>query len=47
VIETTALFTKDVPAFGLDERRRKAYKISSVDGERTFIESIRSYPINI
>ncbi len=47
VIETTALFTKDVPAFGLDERRRKAYKISSVDAERTFIESIRSYPINI
>ncbi len=47
VIEATPLFTKDVPAFGLDDRRRKQYKISSIDSDRSFIESIRSYPTNI
>jgi hypothetical protein len=47
VIEATPLFTKDVPALGLDGRSRKEYKITAVDGERTFVESIRSYPINI
>ncbi|HNP19240.1 MAG TPA: zinc-dependent metalloprotease [Fulvivirga sp.] len=47
VIEATPLFTKDVPALGLDDRRRKQYKISSIDSDRSFIESIRSYPTNI
>lgn len=47
VIEVTALFTKDVQALGLDDGRRKQYKISTVDESRSFIEHIRSYPINI
>jgi hypothetical protein len=47
VIEVTNLFTKDVPALGLDDGRRKAYKVSNVDETRTFIEHIKSYPINI
>lgn len=47
VIEVTPLFTKDVPALGLDDRTRKQYKVTQVDEARTFIESIKSYPINI
>lgn len=47
VVEVTPMLTKDVPAFGLDDRRRKQYKVTAVDAERTFVESIKSYPINI
>lgn len=48
VVEVTALFTKDIPAIGgLDENERKSFKISRLDNERTFIDTARSYPINI
>ncbi|HPH45580.1 MAG TPA: zinc-dependent metalloprotease [Chryseolinea sp.] len=47
VIEVTSLFTKDVPAFGFDDADRKQYKISSFDESRSFIETIKSFPINI
>ncbi|HMP98253.1 MAG TPA: zinc-dependent metalloprotease [Cyclobacteriaceae bacterium] len=47
VIEVTSLFTKDVPALGLDDNRRRTYKVSNVDESRTFVEHIKSYPINI
>ncbi len=47
VIEVTSLFTKDVPAFGFDDASRKQYKISSLDESRSFIETIKSFPINI
>ncbi|GCC51237.1 zinc-dependent metalloprotease [Chryseotalea sanaruensis] len=47
VIEVTALFTKDVPALGFDDNRRKQFKVSSLDDSRTFIEHVKSFPINI
>ena len=47
VIEVTALFTKDVPAIGFDDNRRKQFKVSNLDESRTFIEHIKSFPINI
>lgn len=47
VIEVTALFTKDVPAIGFDDGRRKQYKVSTLDEARTFIEHVKSFPINI
>ncbi|GIV36472.1 MAG: glutaminyl-tRNA synthetase [Cyclobacteriaceae bacterium] len=47
VIDVTPLFTKDVPALSLDDASRKRYKITSLDESRSYIESIRSYPINI
>lgn len=47
VIEITNLFTKDVPALGLDDRSRKQFKVTQLDESRTYIESIRSFPINI
>lgn len=47
VIEVTPLFMKDVPALGLDDERKKQYKISGLDEGRTFIEHLKSFPINV
>jgi hypothetical protein len=47
VIDVANLMIKDVPAFGLDEARRKQFKVSTLDETRTYIESIKSFPINI
>lgn len=47
VVEVTTLFTKDVPAIGFDDARRKQFKVSSLDDSRSFIEHIKSFPINV
>lgn len=47
VIEITDLFSKDVKPLGFPDRRRKQYKISRLDDSRSFIESVKSYPLNI
>jgi len=47
VIDVTDLFTKDVKALGFPERRRKQYKISRLDTDKSYIEKVKSYPLNI
>ncbi len=47
VIDVTDLFSKDVKAIGFPVRQRKHYKISSLNSQNSFIESIKSYPLNI
>ena len=47
VIEIDPLFTKDVNALGLPSGYRKRYKVSRLDGDRSYIESVKSYPLNI
>lgn len=47
VIEVTSLYNTDVPSFGLSDRHRTAYKVRRLDSDRTFIEHIHSYPLNI
>tara|TARA_R110002073_G_scaffold61383_3_gene154307 strand:- start:12006 stop:14450 length:2445 start_codon:yes stop_codon:yes gene_type:complete len=47
VIDVTELFEKDVKALGIPNYRRKQYKISRVDANKSFIESVKSYPTNI
>jgi hypothetical protein len=47
VIDATDLFATDVKALGLPASVRKSYKISSVDGKKSFIESVNSFPKNI
>lgn len=47
VIDVTSLYKNDVKAFGFPQSRRKTYKISSLDSKLSFIESIRSFPLNI
>jgi len=47
VIDVTDLFSKDVQAIGLPKSRRTEYKVSRLDTDRSYIESIRPFPINI
>ncbi|SNR75648.1 protein of unknown function [Maribacter sedimenticola] len=47
VIEVNDIFTKDTKAFGMPERYRKRYKVSRLDEGRGYIESIKSYPLNV
>ncbi len=47
VIEVDPMFTKDVNAIGMPDRYRKRYKVSRLDADRGYIESIKSYPLNI
>ena len=47
VIEVNGLFTTDIPSLGLQSSRRRAYQVRRVDGDRTFINHINSYPKNI
>ncbi len=47
VIQVNDLFESDVPLFGIRPQRREAYEVRSLDGDRTFIESVRSFPRNV
>ena len=47
VIDVTDLFNKDVKALGLPSSTRKRYKVSRLESDKSFIESIKSYPKNI
>jgi len=47
VIDVTELFSTDVKPLGLPEYVRKGYKISRLETKTSFIESIKSYPLNI
>jgi len=48
VIDVTDLFTQDVKAIsGFSSSVRKNYKIGGLDGSRSFIDTARSFPINI
>ncbi|SDR65747.1 protein of unknown function [Formosa sp. Hel1_31_208] len=47
VIDVTDLFSKDVKPLGFPQRRRQQYRITRLDGQLSYIESIKSYPTNI
>lgn len=47
VIEVNDIFTKDTKAFGMPEQYRKKYKVSRLDEARGYVESIKSYPLNV
>jgi len=47
LIDVTNLFKSDIKAFGFPQSRRKSYKISSLDSKLSFIETIKSFPLNI
>jgi hypothetical protein len=47
VIDATELFTTDVKPLGFPERRRKSYKITRMDKDRSYIDRVSSYPQNI
>ncbi|WP_031425300.1 zinc-dependent metalloprotease [Flavimarina sp. Hel_I_48] len=47
VIQVNKLYEDDVQPLGIPDYYRERYKISSVDSDRSYIESLKSYPINI
>ncbi|RNC87624.1 MAG: DUF5117 domain-containing protein [Winogradskyella sp.] len=47
VIDVTPMFSKDVKALGFPQGRRQQYRITRLDSEKSFIESLKSYPENI
>lgn len=47
VIEVNDMFTKDTKPIGMPESYRKKYKVSRLDDDRGYIESIKSFPLNV
>lgn len=47
VIEVTDLYKSDIPSLGLPQNQRQRYQVRRLDGERTFINYVHSYPKNI
>ncbi len=47
VIDVSPLFTKDVKALGFPQSRRQQYRITRLDDSKSFIESVKSYPLNV
>jgi hypothetical protein len=47
VIDVTDLFSKDVKPLGFPASRRKGYKITRLESDRSYIESVKTYPMNI
>ncbi len=47
IIDISNFFTTDVPAIGLQQSFRQRFQVRRVDGNRTFIESIRAFPENV
>ncbi len=48
VVNVTKLFTADIKAIsGLSSRLRKQYKVKKLDASRSFINTMKSFPLNI
>ena len=47
VIDVTDLYKKDIKSFGYPQSSRKRNKITGLDAKLSFIESIRSFPMNV
>lgn len=47
VIEVTDLFSKDVQALGLPKNNRTQYKVTRLDTDRSYIDRISTFPMNI
>ncbi|MDQ3696990.1 MAG: zinc-dependent metalloprotease [Gemmatimonadota bacterium] len=47
VIDATDMYLGDVPAFSLPRSRRTALGVRSYDRERSWLEWVRSFPINV
>jgi hypothetical protein len=47
VIDVTDFYNGDIAAIGIPDELKKAYKISTLDNSRSYIDTIKSFPINI
>ncbi|MFB6279646.1 MAG: zinc-dependent metalloprotease [Salinibacter sp.] len=46
VIDATALYTSDVSSMGLPQSAREEYKVRRLDGDRTYLTGVESFPKN-
>ena len=46
VFDATDLYTSDVPSLGLPQSAREEYRVRRLDGERTFLNGVESFPKN-
>jgi len=47
VIDVTDFYTGDITAIGIPDEIKKAYKVTTLDNARSYIDTIKSFPINI
>ena len=47
LVDVTMLFKKDNGVFGISSAERKNIKVGALDDTRTFIDTIKTYPINV
>jgi hypothetical protein len=47
VIDVSDFYNGDVAAIGISDELKKAYKISMLDNSRSYIDTIKSFPVNI
>ena len=47
IIDVTDFYNGDIAAIGISDELKKAYKISALDNSRSYIDTIKSFPINI
>lgn len=47
LIDVTGFYDGDVQAIGIPDELKKAYKISSLDNTRSYIDTIKSFPVNV
>ena len=47
VIDVTSLYNSDVPAIGLQSFYRTSFQVRRVDGSRSYISSVKSFPKNV
>lgn len=47
LIDVSDFYNGDIAAIGLSDDVKKAYKISGVDATRSYIDTIKSFPINL
>jgi hypothetical protein len=47
LIDVTDMYNGDVAAISLPDNVKKAYKVSGIDNTRSYIDTIKSFPVNV
>lgn len=47
VIDVSEFYNGDIAAIGISEDLKKAFKISTLDNSRSYIDTIKSFPVNV
>ena len=47
LIDVTDFYNGDIAAIGISDELKKVYKISTLDNSRSYIDTIKSFPLNI